>query len=238
MAITISASYKNTEWTASWWNPEAYPIKFIFKNDGENTVVLKNIQWAIVAGNSGGYSITQRSDNQPYWYSGNSCTIAFYDEEEKEKLSSDVVIPKAPNCNLAQLDYNNTAILLKQNSYNDLCFFVPRYHSKSGNLEIAGKPEESQDTVEKVTRNIELLSGLEIAAGKTKTLILKSETAYTGILQVAPINTVTVNKGIIWVRENGVWVKKLYPHKYDSENKSWTDSGGHIMENSVWRDLG
>ena len=231
MGITISAYHNNATWTASWWNPDTYHIQFKFTNDGENTAVLKNIQWAIVSGNSGGYKIS------PYGiFKGDSCTIAFY--YDSEKVSSDVVIPKAPKCNLAHLLYS-TAVLLNQSTDKDSCFFVPRYHTTYGNLEIANTPEQSQDTVEKVTRNIELLSGIEIETGKSITLTLKSSTntTFSGILQVAPIDTITVNKGIIWVRENGEWVKKLYPHIFDSSTGEWSDLPVHKKTNSEWSDM-
>lgn len=231
MAITISAISGKEPWTATWWNPYEYHIQFTFKNDDtNNSVILKNIQWAMVAGNAGNNTINPYAKNL---FIGNSCTIAFYNGYEK--VSSDVVIPEVKNCNLAQLNTNNEAVLLSGKTVdNNQCFFVPRYHSNFGNLELSGIPDNSQDTVEKVTRNIELLPGVELPAGGSVTLTLKSENFYQGILQVAPINTITVNKGIIWVRENGVWVKKLYPHKYDSATNSWTDLGGHIMKNSEW----
>lgn len=44
-------------------------------------------------------------------------------------------------------------------------------------------------------------------------------------------------KGIIWIRENGVWVKRLFPHKYNDSTKTWTDLGGHENNGSGWSDM-
>lgn len=52
--------------------------------------------------------------------------------------------------------------------------------------------------------------------------------------------TVTANwklKGVIWIRENGIWVKKLYPHIFNATVGGWDDSTIHKKNNSGWSDM-
>lgn len=44
-------------------------------------------------------------------------------------------------------------------------------------------------------------------------------------------------KGVIWVRENGVWIKKLYPRIFDASTNSWNSGIVHRKDNSGWSDM-
>lgn len=290
--ILQSAKNGNDDWTSSWWNPSTYPVDFTFKNTGDTVEMFSGIRWAIVAGNSGGYTI------DPYGtFNGTGCTVALYQDDVK--VSTDVVIPDAVNHNLA-----NKNGLLYSNTINTASFFVPRQTADGTKYEHAGHPSENQDTISKITRDIKLINPIKMQPNDTITLTLKSVgvgnvVSVSAIEQISLIPTYKVTwqpnggnwdgntaniieniiegndaavpenptrtnyeflgwspnsgwtnitedkvftatwklKGIIWVRENGEWVKKLYPHKYNATTKEWSDLSVHKKNSSGWSDV-